>query len=311
METVLSILEIIGIISFSAAGAMVAIDRETDVFGVVFLSVITCYGGGLLRDVMVGASIGRERPWLFLGSDDATLYMTLTVVTALAVFLIALLFKKRYAREERAVLAINNVLDALGIGIFAAIGTGACLELGAFVAITMGMVTCVGGGLMRDVILRDVPFILRKYVYAVATIIGSALYYLVAAVWMPAPLTTKTSVLLNTPISFPHILYQVCGLAIQHITNLLQCIHGQVLHRTHTDGGHRRRTDTRLFCQFLLGHTPQGKHHFDFELYHRLSPLSYWLLYHAFRSKAIRKTKKYFDFRKRNYELRIDKLRIS
>jgi uncharacterized membrane protein YeiH len=185
METVLSILEIIGIISFSAAGAMVAIDREADVFGVVFLSVITCYGGGLLRDVMVGTSIGRERPWLFLGSDTASLYMILTVATALAVFLIALLFKKHYAREERAVVAINNVLDAFGRGVFAAIGTEACLELGAFVAITMGMVTCVGGGLMRDVILGDIPFILRKYVYAVATIIGSAVYYIVAVVFMP------------------------------------------------------------------------------------------------------------------------------
>lgn len=185
METVLSILEIIGIISFSAAGAMVAIDREADVFGVVFLSVITCYGGGLLRDVMVGTSIGRERPWLFLGSDTASLYMILTVATALAVFLIALLFKKHYAREECAVIAINNVLDAFGIGVFAAIGTEACLELGAFVAITMGMVTCVGGGLMRDVILGDIPFILRKYVYAVATIIGSAVYYIVAVVFMP------------------------------------------------------------------------------------------------------------------------------
>jgi uncharacterized membrane protein YeiH len=164
---------------------MVAIDREADVFGVVFLSVITCYGGGLLRDVMVGTSIGRERPWLFLGSDTASLYMILTVATALAVFLIALLFKKHYAREERAVVAINNVLDAFGIGVFAAIGTEACLELGAFVAITMGMVTCVGGGLMRDVILGDIPFILRKYVYAVATIIGSAVYYVVAVVFMP------------------------------------------------------------------------------------------------------------------------------
>jgi uncharacterized membrane protein YeiH len=164
---------------------MVAIDREADVFGVVFLSVITCYGGGLLRDVMVGTSIGRERPWLFLGSDTASLYMILTVATALAVFLIALLFKKHYAREEGAVIAINNVLDAFGIGVFAAIGTEACLELGAFVAITMGMVTCVGGGLMRDVILGDIPFILRKYVYAVATIIGSAVYYIVAVVFMP------------------------------------------------------------------------------------------------------------------------------
>ena len=180
METVLSILEIIGIISFSAAGAMVAIDKETDIFGVVFLSVITCYGGGLLRDVMVGGSIGRERPWLFLGSSTANLYIILTVATAIVVFLIAMLFKRSYVKEEGAVIAINNVLDAIGIGIFAAIGTEACLSLGTFVAITMGMVTCIGGGLMRDVILRDIPFILRKYIYAVATIIGSALYYVIA-----------------------------------------------------------------------------------------------------------------------------------
>ena len=109
----------------------------------------------------------------------------------------------------------------------------------------------------------------------------------------------------------PHILHQVCGLTIQHITNLFQRIHRQVLHRTHTDCGHRRRTDTCPFRQFLLGHTPLGKHHFDFEFDHRLSPLSFWLLYHAFRSKAIRKTKKYFVFRIINYELRIDKLRFS
>lgn len=192
METVLGILEIIGIISFSAAGAMVAIEKETDVFGVVFLSVVTCYGGGLLRDVMVGASIGRERPWLFLGSDTANLYMLLTVVTALAVFLIAMTFKKTYVREENTVIAMNNVLDAVGIGIFAAIGTEACLSLGAFVAITMGMVTCIGGGLMRDVILGDIPFILRKYVYAVATIIGSALYYVIATSSIEGDAVRKT-----------------------------------------------------------------------------------------------------------------------
>ena len=129
--------------------------------------------------------------------------------------------------------------------------------------------------------------------------------------WMPVPLTTKAFDLLNAPVRLTHKLHQVCGLTIQHITNLLQRIHGQVFHRTHADCGNRRRTDARLFCQFLLGHPPQGKHHFDFELYHRFSPLSFWVLYHAFRSKSIRKTEKYFDFRKRNYDLRIDKLRFS
>ena len=192
METVLSIFEIIGIISFSAAGAMVAIEKETDIFGVVFLSVITCYGGGLLRDVMVGASIGRIRPWLFSGSSSANLYMILTVITALMVFLVAAIFKKRYVQEGNAVVSINNILDAVGIGVFAAIGTEACVSLGAFVAITMGMVTCIGGGLMRDVILRDIPFVLRKYVYAVATIIGSGLYYLIATSAMQDDILKKT-----------------------------------------------------------------------------------------------------------------------
>ncbi len=185
METVISILEIIGIISFSAAGAMVAIDKETDIFGVVFLSLITCFGGGLLRDIMIGSEIGRPIPWFFSGVSDAVIYIIIATVTSVIVFFAARLFKKRYVKEEALVLAINNVLDAIGLGVFAAVGTGSCIELGAFVAITMGMVSAVFGGLTRDIILRDIPFILRKYVYAVATIVGSAFYYVTVIYLMP------------------------------------------------------------------------------------------------------------------------------
>lgn len=185
METVISILEIIGIISFSAAGAMVAIEKETDLFGVVFLSIITCFGGGIVRDILVGGAINRPVPWVFSGEADANLYLIIAFATSIIVFLMAALFKKQYVKEERAVMAINNVLDAIGIGVFAAMGTSACIELGAFVAITMGMVSSVFGGLTRDIILRDIPFVLRKYVYAVATIVGSAFYYLTVTVIMP------------------------------------------------------------------------------------------------------------------------------
>ena len=185
METVISILEIIGIISFSAAGAMVAIDKETDLFGVVFLSVITCFGGGIMRDILVGGAIGRPVPWVFSGLPDADLYVIIALVTSVIVFLLAAVFKKQYVREERFVLAVNNILDAIGIGVFAAMGTATCIELGAFVAITMGMVSSVFGGLTRDIILRDIPFVLRKYVYAVATIAGSAFYYFTVTVIMP------------------------------------------------------------------------------------------------------------------------------
>jgi len=185
METVISILEIIGIISFSAAGAMVAIEKETDIFGVVFLSLITCFGGGILRDILVGTAIGRNVPWVFSNSSDANLYIIIAVITSVLVFLAAMLFKKHYVKEEKTVVAINNVLDAIGIGVFAAMGTKACISLTPFVAITMGLVSSVFGGLTRDIILRDIPFILRKYVYAVATIVGSAAYYLVYVCIMP------------------------------------------------------------------------------------------------------------------------------
>lgn len=185
METIVSIFEIIGIISFSAAGAMVAIDKETDIFGVVFLAIITCFGGGMLRDIIAGSAIGLEVPWFFSGKPDANLYIIISVATALIVFFFAMMFKKRYVKNEQTVYAIVNILDALGIGVFSAVGTANYLILGPFVAICMGMISSIGGGIVRDVILRDIPFVLRKYIYALATIFGSALYYIIAAVVMP------------------------------------------------------------------------------------------------------------------------------
>ena len=180
METILNILEIIGIISFSAAGAIIAIDKEMDLFGVVLISIITCFGGGMLRDVLSGAAIGLDRPWFFSGEPEANLYIIISIVTAIAVFFVALVFKKAYVKEEKLVCSINNILDAIGIGMFSAMGTASYLSTGPFVAITMGMISSIAGGLMRDVILNDIPFVLKKYIYALPTILGSAAYYIIA-----------------------------------------------------------------------------------------------------------------------------------
>jgi uncharacterized membrane protein YeiH len=185
METIVNILEIIGIISFAAAGAMIAIDKETDIVGVVLMAIVTCFAGGMLRDVLAGNLIGLECPWFFSGSSDANLYIIISVATAVTVFLAALIFKKAYVREEKLVRSVNNVLDAIGIGVFAAIGTGNYLEAGAFVAIRMGVLTSVGGGLIRDIILNDIPFILRKYVYVVPIVLGSVLYYVIRKCIIP------------------------------------------------------------------------------------------------------------------------------
>ena len=182
METLLDIINIIGIISFAAAGAMVAIDKETDCFGVVLLSLITCFGGGVLRDVMVGQKIGRTMPIFFEGVE---MEIIVCVCTALTVFLLALIFKERYVKEEATVDRINNVLDALGLGVFASVGTAAYASVSPFVAITMGLISAVGGSMIRDVILNEIPRVLRKRVYAVACIIGSAVYYVISALVMP------------------------------------------------------------------------------------------------------------------------------
>ncbi|MBO7196055.1 MAG: trimeric intracellular cation channel family protein [Clostridia bacterium] len=181
MEHVLFVINIIGFISFAAAGAKIAIDKETDLFGVVFLSLMTCFGGGILRDMIAGHKIGRMLPLFF---TDLKMEIIVCVCTALVVFFLAYIFKEKYVKEEAAVEKINNVLDALGLGVFASVGTASYVVLGPFVAITMGFISSVGGSIIRDTLLRDIPFVLRKRVYAVACILGSAVYYLVVAVFM-------------------------------------------------------------------------------------------------------------------------------
>jgi uncharacterized membrane protein YeiH len=155
---------------------MISIDKEADLFGVIFLSIMTCFGGGILRDVMVGNAIGRMLPIFF---TELKMEIIVCVLTALVVFLLAFMLKEKYVKEEMTVEKINNILDALGLGVFAAVGTGAYITLGPFVAILMGLTSAVGGGIIRDIILREIPFVFRKRVYAVACILGSAVYYVV------------------------------------------------------------------------------------------------------------------------------------
>ena len=176
LDIILDIINIIGIISFAAAGAMISIDKEMDLFGVLFLSIMTCFGGGILRDVMAGNEIGRMMPIFF---TELKMEIIVCVLTALAVFLLAFLQKERYVKEEVKVEKINNVLDALGLGVFAAVGTAAYITLGPFVSIVMGLTSAVGGGIIRDVVLREIPFVFRKRVYAVACILGSGTYYII------------------------------------------------------------------------------------------------------------------------------------
>ena len=186
LDTILLAIEIVGVISFAVAGSIVAIDKETDLFGVVFLALMTCFGGGIIRDI----TIGRSPPAFFRG---LTYQVAIGACVALLVFMLARIFKKQYVRRAKLVLDINNYIDALAIGIYSVSGVKLCLDFfgqkgeraGFLLCAVLGMMTAVGGGMIRDLILRDIPFILRKRVYALAALTGASLYYLLVAVIFP------------------------------------------------------------------------------------------------------------------------------
>lgn len=186
IDTILLSIEIIGIISFAIAGAIIAIDKETDLFGVLFLSAMTCFGGGIIRDI----TIGRHPPAFF---RELRYQFLIALGVALTVFILARLFKKQYLEREQLVLSINNYIDALAIGIFSVSGVQTCIAFfeskgdnaGFVLCAVLGMITAVGGGMIRDLILRDIPFILRKRIYALAALIGASLYYVIVVKIFP------------------------------------------------------------------------------------------------------------------------------
>lgn len=172
MSTVLTVIEIIGVLSFSISGALMAIDKENDFFGVVFLAIITSFGGGMLRDIFIG-----NTPPLFFRLFHLII---VSVITSTAVFLLATIFKKQYVKNEDFVQSINNYLDAAGLGVFVISGARICMEAGftnPFLIIVMGMLSGTGGSMTRDIIMREVPALLRKHIYLMAALAGAAIYY--------------------------------------------------------------------------------------------------------------------------------------
>lgn len=172
-STVVFVLEIIGTVAFAVTGAMVALERKLDVFGVVFLGVVTALGGGVVRDLI----IGKTPPAMF---EDYS-YLLAASITSLVVFVAIAIFKKAYVGHRRVINEVFNVFDSLGLGIFAAVGVIVAIKAGyennAFLCIFVGMTTGCGGGILRDIMSRSIPMVFRKRIYAVAALIGSVICY--------------------------------------------------------------------------------------------------------------------------------------
>jgi uncharacterized membrane protein YeiH len=175
-------LEVVGTLAFAISGAMVAVRQKMDWFGVVVLGVIAAVGGGTIRDLLLPQTPVSwvDDPW------------PLALATATALLVIPLVTRiKRQLDDENVVLAA----DAAGLAVFTVLGTQAALTAGVTLpmAATLGAVSGIGGGVLRDVLAGQVPVVLTGRIHAVAALLGAALFVWLAdleasiwvAVWIP------------------------------------------------------------------------------------------------------------------------------
>lgn len=167
MDIFLLILELIGTVAFSASGAMTGLRKGMDIFGVTVLGVTTAVGGGILRDVLLGIT----PPNAFRNP----LYAIVAIGTAIICFIPAM--QRFFVRNQRRYDQCLLVMDSIGLGVFTVMGICIAQEcaphFNAFLLTFVGMITGVGGGIMRDMLAGNTPYIFVRHVYACASLAGA------------------------------------------------------------------------------------------------------------------------------------------
>lgn len=163
------VLDIIGVVSFAVSGALVAAKKKMDYFGVCILGVITSVGGGATRDLI----IGRNPPVMFTNP----IFVTIAFIVSTIVFCLLFFHVKTKESVSHAVEEVLFWFDTIGLAAFTADGVmvGQLMEETPtlFLCAFLGVITGVGGGILRDLLAGEVPAIFVKHIYAVASIIGA------------------------------------------------------------------------------------------------------------------------------------------
>lgn len=160
--TILYFIDILGTMVFAISGALAGRDKKLDFFGIAAVGFITAIGGGTIRDLLLGSTpVGWMNDLVYLIMIGAGV-------------LISLLFGKVVRKLRRTFF----MFDTVGIAVFTVLGLQKALSLGVHpvIAIMMGMVSAVFGGVIRDVVCNDIPLIFRKEIYALTCLLGGVLY---------------------------------------------------------------------------------------------------------------------------------------
>ena len=168
--------EILGTIAFASSGALLAMEKHMDIFGVCILGITTSVGGGIIRDIV----LGNTPPHVFKNCT----YVFVAIVVS------TILFIYKYIKKHANLALFDRLkncydiamlwMDAIGLGIFTVVGINTAVIQGykhnVFLLIFVGMVTGIGGGMLRDTMALRTPFVFVKYVYASASLAGALVY---------------------------------------------------------------------------------------------------------------------------------------
>lgn len=167
MELFVTILELIGTVAFAASGALTAMKNHMDLLGIIVLGVITAIGGGILRDLILGIT-----PPLAFRDPTCAL-----VAVATSILLFIPYIRRPLLHRERLFDFVMLIMDSVGLGVFTVMGIWNALlfhpDRSIFLLMLVGVLTGVGGGMLRDILAGQTPYILVKHIYASASIAGA------------------------------------------------------------------------------------------------------------------------------------------
>ncbi len=182
----ISVLDYLGTIAFAVTGASKAIAHKADIFGILVLATVVGVGGGATRDVVFG-----RFPTAF---SDPT-YVGLTAGTGILMFFFFTRLKNK--------MNVWLVFDAVGLGVFSILGASIAYQVVGLDFLPMlfgGMITAIGGGILRDISVREIPIVFVKEVYAVASFTGIIVFYLVLTFGVDVQIASITGIITATGI---------------------------------------------------------------------------------------------------------------
>ena len=190
--TLILALNLAGTFVFGLSGGLAAVRAKLDLFGVIVLAAVVGLAGGITRDLLIGTPPATFRDWRYLGATAAA-------------GLVCFFARPALERFQRSVL----VVDAVGLGLFCVTGASKAVDygLGAAQAVILGAITGIGGGMLRDVLLREVPTVLRHDLYAIPALLGAGVLVAADKAGSTSPLFPALGVLVCVAVRLAALKY--------------------------------------------------------------------------------------------------------